>query len=67
MIIRGKYTVIECDKGKSIDKFAEELLHYVTFHDEKVLGVFNLVYFEVKKGMNVYNIIDTWSYERENR
>ena len=52
MIIRGKYTVIECDKGKSIDKFAEELLHYVTFHDEKVLGVFNLGYFE-EEGLKI--------------
>ena len=66
MYVRGTYTVIDCEKGMVIDKFAEKLLNYVAFHNEKVMGVFNDIYFEVKKGMTVKNVVDAWSYAREN-
>lgn len=66
MFVRGNYTVIDCDKGMVIDRFAEELLNYAAFHNEKVMGVFNGVYFEVKKGMTVRNVVAEWSKQREN-
>lgn len=64
MIIKGNYTYIECEPGKNIDLFFQEVAMFTNANFCKVLANFNDTYVEAKMGETKEELIKKWNKQR---